>query len=100
MVQREAVLEKLEGVIDPELRIDIVSLGLVYDIDIDGDAVKINMTLTSPGCPAGPLLKREAEDAVMQLDGVATAAVMFVWDPIWGPELMSDEAKLELGFAI
>lgn len=100
MANRDVLLEKLGEVNDPELMVDIVSLGLIYDVKSDAGRVKVDMTLTSPGCPAAPLIKREVKAALRKLDGVESVDVTFVWSPPWKPELMSDEAKLELGYAI
>ena len=100
MADRDVLLEKLGEVNDPELMVDIVSLGLIYDVKSDAGRVTVDMTLTSPGCLAGPLLKREVKTVLRQVDGVESVEVAFVWDPPWAPERMSDEAKLELGYAI
>jgi metal-sulfur cluster biosynthetic enzyme len=91
--------EALREVIDPELGLDIVSLGLVYGVtvDPDGDAV-VSMTLTTPYCPLGPMLESQVHAATQFLPGIRDVKVDLIWDPPWDPHTMaSDEAKLELG---
>ncbi|MGA7088533.1 MAG: metal-sulfur cluster assembly factor [Candidatus Dormiibacterota bacterium] len=93
------VHEALREVIDPELGLDIVSLGLVYGVtvDPDGDAV-VSMTLTTPYCPLGPMLESQVHAATQFLPGIRDVKVDLIWDPPWDPHTMaSDEAKLELG---
>ena len=86
----------LSRVIDPEIGIDIVSLGLVYEVEETDEAVRVVMTLTSPSCPMGEMLRAEAEQALAEVFGAAH--VDLVWSPPWGPERMSDEAKRQLGW--
>jgi metal-sulfur cluster biosynthetic enzyme len=93
------VHEALREVIDPELGLDIVSLGLVYGVtvDPDGDTV-VSMTLTTPYCPLGPMLESQVHAATQFLPGIRDVKVDLIWDPPWDPHTMaSDEAKLELG---
>ena len=95
---KEAVVEALKSVYDPEIPVDIYELGLIYDIDIseDGDAV-VTMTLTTPHCPVAESLPNEVELRVLSVPGIRDAEVTLVWDPPWDPSKMSDEARLELG---
>ncbi len=96
-----AAREALRGVYDPELALDIVSLGLVYDLRADGDRIIVEMTLTTPGCPVSESLPDEAAAAVAAAlgpGGAARVEVQLVWDPPWTPELLSDDAALRLGF--
>ena len=93
------VVEALATVIDPELGYNIVDLGLVYDVAVDGGTARIRMTTTRPGCPATNALKRGAEEAAGSVPGIAAVAVDMTWLPPWSPELMSDRAKAALGFA-
>ncbi len=95
---REKVLEALKRVVDPEIGIDIVNLGLVYDVKIEGGRVHIKMTMTTPGCPLYATLMKSAEEAIKALEGVEEAKVELVWDPPWRPEMMSEEAKEKLGY--
>jgi FeS assembly SUF system protein len=89
----------LRTIYDPEIPVNIFELGLVYEIKIDKDnKVEISMTLTSPNCPVAESLPGEVEYKVKQVPGVSDAVVEIVWDPPWTPDLMSDAAKLELGF--
>jgi len=95
----QKVVEVLQTVYDPEIPINIYEIGLVYGIDIDSSgAVVVRMTLTSPGCPVAVSLPLEVEAKVRTIPGVASARVDLVWDPPWNPEMMSEAAKLQLGF--
>ncbi len=95
---REDVREGLKNVYDPEIGINIVDLGLVYDADIsdDGD-VLVTMTLTSLGCPLGPVIVQEVQTALRDFPGIKDVDVKLVWSPPWTPDLMSEDAKDELG---
>ncbi len=96
---KEKVEDALRTVFDPEIPVNIYELGLVYQIDIgQKNDVIIRMTLTSPGCPVAGSLPPEVEQKVLALDGVTSARVELVWDPPWNPSMMSDAAKLQLGF--
>lgn len=100
-VKQEDVIEVLKNVYDPELQMDIVNLGLIYGVEVkDGHAVQVKMTLTSPACPYGPALVAEAKNTVLMLHGVESAEVEVVFTPPWGPERMSEEARLELGLDV
>ena len=98
MPTREEVIEALRVVEDPELGMDIVELGLFYDAEIDGPRVKILHSLTSMGCPAGPMIQEGIHDAVAALPGVDDVEVELTFDPPWTPEKMSEDAKFILGF--
>lgn len=87
----------LSTVEDPELGLDIVSLGLVYEIANDEGRVRVVHTLTSMGCPLGPVIERDIGDALAGLDGIDSVEVELVFDPPWSPERMSDDAKFLLG---
>ncbi len=95
---REQVLEALRNVHDPELGINIVDLGLVYGVDIEGDTVHITYTLTTMGCPIGPLIEAEIKQFLAGVPGVEQVNAEMVLRPPWTPEMMSDEAKAALGF--
>ena len=97
MITEEIVLEQIKQVIDPDVGLNIVDMGLIYGVDINDDIVNITMTLTSPGCPAAPQLLNGSQTVVQQLDGVEEVNVNVVWTPPWDPEMMSEEAKDELG---
>ena len=88
----------LANVIDPELGLDFVELGLIYDIEIEGGDVHVTYTLTTPGCPIGPQVSEQIEEFVGELDGVASVESSMVFDPPWTPEKMSEDAKFALGF--
>ena len=95
---REQVLEALKAVYDPEIPVDIVNLGLVYDVAVHAGWVTIRMTMTAAGCPAGDYLVGEVKRAAAELPGVEDVDVELVWDPPWSPERMSEEAKRTLGW--
>lgn len=93
------VVEACRSVFDPEIPVNIYDLGLVYTIDIDSEnAVRVIMTLTAPGCPVAGEMPGWVADAVEPLDGVKQVDVELTWEPPWGMDMMSDEARLELGF--
>jgi len=95
----EKIVKELKQVFDPEIPVDVYELGLIYDVFINEDnEVKILMTLTSPNCPVAESLPKEVEDKVKSIDDVKDAEVEITFDPPWTKDLMSDEAKLELGF--
>ncbi|PWU25109.1 MAG: aromatic ring hydroxylase [Candidatus Rokuibacteriota bacterium] len=94
---KDEVMEALRGVEDPELGMDIVDLGLVYDVEVEGEKVRVVHSLTSMGCPAGPMIQEDIHRVVSEL-GAQEAEVELTWDPPWTPERMSDDAKFILGF--
>ena len=100
-VQEEQVWEQLRTVYDPEIPINIVELGLIYDLQIkdqkEGSQVHLKMTLTAPGCGMGPAIAMDAEMKIRNIPSVKDVQVEIVWEPLWGREMMSDEAKLQLG---
>ena len=98
MVVREDVVEALHGVEDPELGMDIVELGLMYDVEVDGPMVKVLYSLTSIGCPAGAMIAEGIIDAAASVPGVEQAEAELTFDPPWTPDRMSDDAKFILGF--
>jgi FeS assembly SUF system protein len=95
---KDAVVEALRTVYDPEIPVNIYDIGLIYDIEVgdDGDA-RIVMTLTSPMCPVAESLPPEVESTVARVEGVRSVTVEVTWDPPWSEDLMSEAAKLELG---
>lgn len=97
----EQVWAQLKGVYDPEIPVDIVNLGLVYDCgieQIDGQTVvSVKMTLTAPGCGMGPVIAADAQAKIMTIDGIDDARVELVWDPAWNQEMISEEGKMKLG---
>lgn len=100
MITKEAVLEELKKVIDPELNINIVDLGLIYDVAIEQESGKVTltMTLTTPGCPLSMVFEEWVPAAVKNIEGVKDVKINLVWDPPWDPDKLSDEAKEEMGF--
>lgn len=96
---REAVIEAIKQVYDPELPVNLYDLGLIYTIDITSDFdVHIHMTLTAPGCPVAGEMPRMVERAVRHVNGVGKVTAKLVWDPPWEKSMMSEAAQLELGF--
>jgi metal-sulfur cluster biosynthetic enzyme len=96
---RNEVLEALRRVEDPELGMDIVELGLLYDVEVDGPNVKVIHSLTSMGCPAGPMIQEDIQSVVKSyFPNVENVEIELTWDPPWTPERMSDDAKFILGF--
>ena len=94
----ERVRENLKAVIDPELGLNIVDLGLVYDVDVEDGKATVTMTLTSPGCPAGGMIMGGAQEAANSTDGVDEAEVKLVWKPFWTPDRIDPEVRAALGF--
>ena len=92
------VEEALTNVIDPELGLDFVELGLVYGIEVDGNRVDIEFTLTSPGCPIGPQVSDQMKEFVGELEGVDEVVPRMTFSPPWTPDRMSEDAKLALGY--
>jgi metal-sulfur cluster biosynthetic enzyme len=98
MATVDEVTDALREVIDPELGLDFVELGLIYEVTVDGGTVHVTYTLTSPGCPIGPQVSEQIEEFVMELDGVQDVQSTMTFTPPWTPELMSEDAKFALGF--
>ncbi len=97
MVEKEQVIEVLKKVMDPEIQYDIWSLGLVYNIEIESSKVKILMTFTTPMCPYGPALMDDVRRQVSAVEGVGEVVIELTFSPVWGPDKMSEEAKIALG---
>ena len=94
---KDDVLEALKDVYDPEIPVNIVDLGLVYDCEVDGGDVRMKMTLTFAGCGMGPYIAQQAEWRIAEIDGVEDVDVEIVFDPPWSPDLITDEGKMLLG---
>ena len=95
----DAVRQALRQVKDPELDMNIVDLGLVYDVEVDeGGLVRINMTLTSPGCPAGPMITNDIYKVVRALEAVKDVDIDIVWEPYWTPERIDPKIRAMMGF--
>ncbi len=96
---RESIVGALQNVYDPEIPVNIHELGLIYDVRItDEGNVEVDMTLTSPACPAAQSLPGDVQREVSKVPGVNEVLVEVVWEPAWNPEMMTEEAKLNLGF--
>lgn len=94
LVTQEHVLETLRQVIDPELGCNIVDLGLIYDVTIEGNKVSVTMTLTTPGCPMHESISQGAQIALLGLAGVNEAEIEIVWDPPWHPSMMTEQGRI------
>lgn len=93
----DALRQALRQVVDPELGLNIIELGLVYEIEIDEGDVEVQMTLTSPGCPAGPQIMDDVQRTLKMLDGVKSVNVALVWEPYWTPERIDPRVRAVLG---
>src|SRR6201993_2556777 len=98
MPTQEEVLEVLRTVEDPELGMDIVDLGLLYEVEVADSTAKVTYSLTSMGCPAGPLIAQDIDSAIRQVEGIEDVELELTFDPPWTPDRMSDDAKFILGF--
>jgi metal-sulfur cluster biosynthetic enzyme len=98
MASKNDVLEALRQVEDPELGMDIVDLGLVYDVEVEGAKAKVTYSLTSMGCPAGPLIAQDIDRTALEVPGVEEVELELIFDPPWTPDRMSEDAKFILGF--
>jgi metal-sulfur cluster biosynthetic enzyme len=98
MVSVDEVTDALREVIDPELGLDFVELGLIYEVTVDDGTVHVTYTLTSPGCPIGPQVAEQIVEFVSEIDGVQDVQSTMTFSPPWTPELMSEDAKFALGF--
>ena len=98
MVTIDDVQDALSNVIDPELGLDFVELGLIYEVEVDESEVYVTFTLTSPGCPIGPQVSEQIREYVLELEGVEKVHPKMVFSPPWTPELMSEDAKFALGY--
>jgi metal-sulfur cluster biosynthetic enzyme len=97
MANEEQVLEALKEVVDPELLVNVVDLGLIYNVNINDETIDVEMTLTSPACPAGPQLIQQAKTALARLEGIETVNVNLIMTPPWTPERMTEAARDQLG---
>jgi FeS assembly SUF system protein len=98
VVSKEDVMKVLKECYDPEIGISLVDLGLIYDVKVDKDKVRIKMTLTTPGCPMHSMMAEDVKEKVSKIKGVKSVNIDLVFDPPWTPDKMSEEAKKMLGF--
>lgn len=97
MPEQDAVYEALKQIIDPEVGINIVDMGLIYSLDLEDTKVGVYMTLTSPACPAGPQILSQVDGKLRELEDVEDVDINVVWSPPWSPDMLSEEAKDQLG---
>ena len=93
----EVIYESLKTVFDPEIPINVVDLGLIYDVQVNDSNIYVQMTLTAPGCGMGPYIAQQAEWAIQDIEGVDEVEIEMVFDPPWSPDLISEEARSQLG---
>ena len=93
---KEKIVEQIKTIFDPEIPVNIYELGLIYEVEVTEGAAAVTMTLTSPNCPAAQSLPEEVKVKAMEVDGIQDANVEIVWEPVWGPHLMTEAARLEL----
>ena len=93
---REQIIAEIRKIYDPEIPVNIYELGLIYDVKVKDDTVKIIMTLTSPNCPVAESLPKDVKDSAMQIEGVEKVDLDLVFEPVWNKDMMSEAAKLEL----
>ena len=93
----EAIYESLKTVFDPEIPVNVVDLGLIYDVQVTKGDVYVQMTLTFPGCGMGPFIAQQAEWAIQDVEGVGDVEIELVFDPPWSPDIISEEARSQLG---
>ena len=96
MELKNKIIEEIRKIYDPEIPVNIYELGLIYDIKVEGNKAKIEMTLTSPNCPVAESLPKEVKEGAMQVEEIDNVDLQLVWDPPWTKDMMSDAAKLEL----
>ena len=96
-LEKDTVIDAMKQVYDPEIPINVVDLGLIYDVNVNDGNVHVLMTLTAPGCGMGPFIAQQAEWAIAELDGAEDVEVEMVFDPPWNPELISEDGKKLLG---
>lgn len=97
MPDQAVLYDALKQIYDPEVGINIVDMGLIYSLEVEDSKVDLTMTLTSPGCPAGPQILSQVDGALKALDGVDDVDIKVVWSPPWTPDMLSEEARDQLG---
>lgn len=100
MLDRQQILDALQDVLDPELGLSVVELGLVYGVDLEDDRVRVRLTMTTPACPLGEQIVGDALDRLGQLEGIGPVDVELVWEPPWTPARMSPSARAALGWGV
>ena len=96
MELKDKVIAEIKKIYDPEIPVNIYELGLIYDVDVKDNNVKVKMTLTTPNCPVAESLPKEVKDSIMEIEEVKNVELDLVWDPPWDKSMMSEAAKLEL----
>jgi len=99
LVTMEDIVKALKECYDPEIPVNVWDLGLIYDVNVDGEKVHVKMTLTAPGCPMHAFISREVKEKLQSISGVKEATVEVVWDPPWSPDKMNPQARAQLGIS-
>lgn len=100
MIDKERVYALLKNVLDPEFGIDIVSMGLIYDVEIENSTVRVTMTLTSMGCPMAPVIEKAIYEELSDIEEIEDIEIVFVFDPPWDPSMMTEESRLILKYLL
>lgn len=99
LAQKEAIIEKMKTIFDPEIPVNIYELGLIYEVKVEGEGeAEVLMTLTAPACPAAEIIPEEVKEKAASVEGINSVKVELTFDPPWSQDMMSEEAQLELGF--
>jgi metal-sulfur cluster biosynthetic enzyme len=100
VIAKQKILDSLQTVLDPELQVSILDLGLIYRVDVEKDKIEIDYTVTNPGCPAGPLIEEQIREALREITDIGDIRITLVWEPQWKPELMSEDLRVSMGYPI
>ncbi len=100
VVNKQEILDSLQTVLDPELKLSVMDLGLIYRVEVDGNSIEIDYTLTSPGCPVGPMIEEQIRKVLRGVKDVEDIQITLVWEPQWGPELMTEDLRISMGYPI
>lgn len=100
MVAKQKILDSLQTVLDPELQVSILDLGLIYRVAVEKDRIEIDYTLTNPGCPVGAIIEKQIRKALREITNIDDIHITLVWEPHWKPELMSEDLRVSLGYPI
>lgn len=100
VTSKQEILDALQKVLDPELGVSILDLGLVYRVEVEDGMIEIDYTLTNPGCPVGPMIAGDIRKALKKIKVAGNVQIRLVWEPMWSPELMSEDLRLSMGYPI
>jgi metal-sulfur cluster biosynthetic enzyme len=100
VIAKQKILDSLQTVLDPELQVSILDLGLIYRVEVESGRIEIDYTLTNPGCPVGPMIEEQIREALREITDIDDIQITLVWEPPWKPKLMSEDLRLSLGYPI